>query len=168
MNIDFDEMAYPDTVIIGSEIFQANRKRNELFIPYTDLPQIKIGDTIRQPIGSSDVSLKIIDLSIRPGSTMQIGTKHPNLIIAKIENITAASHKEQKNNGSINIGALNAQQVQLGNNNTLSVTITIENLAKEIGRSTDDEAKGLLRKLLENNTVASLVGAGASALLTLL
>ncbi len=69
---------------------------------------------------------------------------------------------------TFNIGSISSQQVQVGNNNNQIVNITIQQLVEEIAKSADPEAKSLLKKLLENSTVGSLIGAGASALLGLL
>ncbi|SED90215.1 hypothetical protein SAMN04490200_2834 [Pseudomonas proteolytica] len=68
----------------------------------------------------------------------------------------------------ISIGTLNGQQVQVGNGNTQNVNISIEQLAKEIAKTDDPKAKSLLKGLLENATVSSVIGAGVSGLIGLL
>ena len=49
-----------------------------------------------------------------------------------------------------------------------SVNISITELVEKVANSGDPQAKSMLKQLLENSTVASIVGAGASALLGLL
>ncbi|MCV5916827.1 hypothetical protein OFN60_25700, partial [Escherichia coli] len=39
---------------------------------------------------------------------------------------------------------------------------------EEVAKSNDPEAKSLLKQLLENSTVGSVIGAGASALISML
>jgi hypothetical protein len=58
--------------------------------------------------------------------------------------------------------------VQAGNGYTQIVNITLKELAEKIAVSDDEEAKNLFIKLLENPFVASITGAGATALLTLI
>ncbi|MGP0744699.1 hypothetical protein ACAG08_22410, partial [Escherichia coli] len=50
----------------------------------------------------------------------------------------------------------------------LLVNISITELVEKVANSGDPQAKSMLKQLLENSTVASIVGAGASALLGLL
>lgn len=170
MRIDFDNMSYPDTVTIKDTDYKSKRDINKsiLLIPCTTLPDLSIGDVVVQKNGNAEVDLKVIDMSFVPGGTLLIGTSHPNLITAKIENMTSDKHKKPESVSAINIGSLNAQQVQVGNNNSLNVTITLERLVKEIAQTGDPDAKSFMRKLLENSSVAGIIGAGASALLGLL
>ncbi|WP_051714008.1 hypothetical protein [Shewanella xiamenensis] len=79
---------------------------------------------------------------------------------------------EGKNNqsSSINIGTVNASNLQVGNNNSQdnSVNINLSEFVDKVSKSNDQEAKSKLRELLENSTVGSIVGAGVSSLLNLL
>lgn len=71
---------------------------------------------------------------------------------------------------SINIGTVNANNLQVGNNNSQdnSINIKLSDLVDKISKSNDQDAKSKLRNLLENSTVGSIIGAGASSLLGLL
>lgn len=169
MDLDFNEMSYPDTIAINDCIYRAKRdiSKSIIMIPYTQPPEIEIGDIIVQKTSTADISLRVLDISMMPGGTLNIGTPHANLLKAKIENMTAEKYRKPDTHSTVNIGSLNAQQVQVGNNNSLNITISLETLVKEVLRSGDEDAKGKLRKLLENSTVGSLIGAGASTLLGL-
>jgi hypothetical protein len=102
--------------------------------------------------------------------TLSVGTKHPNIVNLKVENATAQSYKTQAevNPSTINIGSISGEQIQVGNNNSQTVNISIQQLAEKLTKSSDHEAKSLLKKLLENSTVGSLIGAGASAIISML
>jgi len=69
---------------------------------------------------------------------------------------------------SINIGNISGSTFQVGNGNSLSVHVTIQELVENIAKSNDLEAKSKLKELLNNATVANLIGVGATALLALL
>lgn len=69
---------------------------------------------------------------------------------------------------SINIGNISGSSFQVGNGNSLSVNISMQELVENVAKTNDVEAKSKLRELLNNATVAGLVGAGATALLALL
>ncbi|MCX2888881.1 hypothetical protein OO258_11605 [Pseudomonas sp. DCB_BI] len=165
--MDFDSMAYPDILVIGSGEHKGSRNiaNNTLLIPYSVDLDVGIGDIITQRIGSREIRLKVIDVSFAQGGTMNIGTPHPNLAKLKIENLTAIEHLPKEAASVINIGNLNGQQVQVGNNNNQTVNISLQQLVEAVAKSNDEEAKGALRKLFDNGTVASVVGAGLTSLL---
>ena len=69
---------------------------------------------------------------------------------------------------AINIGAISGSTFQVGNGNSLSVNVSVQELVERVAQTNDSEAKLKLKDLLNNATVAGLNGAGATALLTLL
>ncbi|MEM5528070.1 hypothetical protein WN093_04495 [Gammaproteobacteria bacterium AS21] len=168
--MNFDELAYSEIIYIEGQEYKAKRDMNKgtVSIPYTDEPDVGIGDVITQKSGKRKISLKVLDASFLKDGTLNIGTKHPNVVKLKVENTTTKAHKEPAQPSTINIGSVTGEQVQVGNNNTQTVNISVQQLVEEIAKTNDPEAKGLLKKLLENSTVGSLVGAGASALIGLL
>ena len=68
----------------------------------------------------------------------------------------------------INIGNISGSTFQVGNGNSLSVHVSVQELVENIAKSNDIEAKSKLKELLNNGTVANLIGVGATALLALL
>ncbi|WP_299668206.1 hypothetical protein [uncultured Psychromonas sp.] len=69
---------------------------------------------------------------------------------------------------NINIGSITSDKVQVGNNNSQVTNIHFQEIVEKVAASNDPEAKSILKSLLENSTVGSLLGAGASALIGLL
>ena len=69
---------------------------------------------------------------------------------------------------NITIGSITSDKVQVGNNNNQVTNLHIQEIVEKVAASNDPEAKSLLKSLLENSTVGSLIGAGASALVGLL
>lgn len=168
--MNFDELAYPDKFIIADSEFsgQRNMSKGTLLVPYTDEPDVGIGDIIIQKSGKREIELKVIDAQFQTGGTLGVGTRHKNLLTLKVENLTAQPHAINTQSSTVNIGSITSEHVQVGNNNSLSVNISVQNLVESVAKSGDQEAKSALRKLLENSTVASIVGAGSAALLGLL
>ncbi|MDR8444842.1 hypothetical protein FPK32_25700, partial [Acinetobacter baumannii] len=78
------------------------------------------------------------------------------------------AHRTAKSMNTFNIGSGSGEQVQIGESNHMLVNISITELVEKVAKSGDPQAKSMLKQLLENSTVASIVGAGASALLGLL
>ncbi|EKN3404397.1 hypothetical protein AB5J03_004414 [Yersinia enterocolitica] len=170
MGFDFDQMAYPDVFIISSTEFKGSRStgKNQIDIPYTDEPEIELGDILIQKIGNRELNLRVVDLSISKNGTLNVGTDHPHLLTLIVENLSGDAFKTKKSGSTFNIGSVSGKQVQIGETNHLLVNVSITELVEKIAKSDDKQAKSMLRQLLENSTVASIVGAGASALLGLL
>ena len=168
--MNFDALAYPEKIIIAGSEFsgQRNMSKGTLLVPYTDEPDIGIGDTIVQKSGKREIELKVIDAQFQAGGTLGVGTKHKNLLTLKVENLTAQPHTTSTQSSNFNIGSITGEQVQVGSNNSQVVNVSIQSLVESVAKSSDHEAKSALRKLLENSTVASIVGAGAATLLALL
>lgn len=168
--MNFDALSYPDKIIIAGAEFSAQRNlsKGTVLIPYTDEPDVGIGDLIIQKSGQREIELKVLDAKFLPGGSLGVGTSHQNMLTLKVENITAKQHVSNSSSSTYNIGSINGDQVQVGNNNSQTVNISIRSLAEAIAKSDDSEAKSTMRNLLENSTVANIVGAGATALLGIL
>jgi hypothetical protein len=157
MNIN--AMAYPEIITIAGLEHKAKRNmsKGEILIPYTDEPNVGIGDVLIQKSGLREIALKVLDVSFLKNGSLNVGTKHPHMLTLKVENTTANPHKTPSHSSTFNIGSISSQQVQVGNNNSQTINISIQQLVEEIAKSTDPEAKSLLKKLLENSTVGSVI-----------
>lgn len=168
--MDFDATAYPDTFEIRGASYkgQRNRKTSEVLIPYTNAPHVDIGDLISQRTSTSTIEFKVVDLEFLEGASLDVGTVHPHMLTLSVENITSAAHRTPKSPLAIHIGSVSGHQVQVGNQNTQIANISLAEVVKQVAAADDSQAKGLMRQLLENNTVAAIVGAGTSALVGIL
>ena len=169
--MNMDKLAYPETVKIEGVEYKGRRdmSKGKLFIPYSEEPDVGIGDIITQKAGKREIQLKVLDASFLEEGTLKLHTKHPHMLTLKIENTTAKPHLITTNdNPTINIGSVNGEQIQVGNYNSQITNINMQQLVEHIAKSNDDEAKSTLKSLLKNSTVASLIGASASTLFGLL
>ncbi len=166
MDFDFDEMAYPDVFLFNGTEYKGSRSssKKEIDLPFTDEPDINLGDVIIQKVGRREFEFRVLDVAILRNGTLLVGTAHPHLLTLKIENLSENEHKTHKENPAYYIGSITGTQVQVGNNNSQIANISVQELMEKIASSQDAEAKSLLKRLLENSTVASIVGAGASAI----
>lgn len=84
---------------------------------------------------------------------------------------TAILNIKENSSMSIEIGSITGGNQQLGNHNTQNnndINIDLKTLINQIERSDDEEAKGKLRDLLNNSTVASIIGASIPALMQII
>lgn len=122
----------------------------------THLKYLSTKKLISNMDGKSD--LKALGITIGLGGQIAICS---NNLIMKTEIQDPAMSQ-------INIGSINSQQVQVGNHNNLITNINVQDLVEKVAKSNDEEAKSILKSLLENSTVASVVGASISGLIGLL
>lgn len=165
--MDFEAIAYPDTFEINGEVHKGSRSPKDLrvLIPYTVEPVVNFGDVIVQKLGSaSRAELKVIDMKFMPNGTMLIGTKHPHLLTLTVENMTSNAHKSPAA-PTISIGS-NSGNVQIGSHNQQITNISLQEVVQKVAEQGDPQTKGLLRVILENPTVSTLVGVAATAGLT--
>lgn len=168
--MNFDELAYPEIVTVSGIEYKAQRDMSKglVLIPYTEEPDVGIGDVITQTSGKREINLKVIDCSFLKDGSLNVGTKHPHMLTLKVQNTTAQPHIPQHAASTFNIGSVSGDNIQIGNGNSLGVTINIQELTRRIATSGDEEAKSKLKEFLNNSTVANVIGAGVSGLLGLL
>ncbi len=158
-------MAYPTIMIIKKVEHKGRRDSGKIMIPYSQTPDLKIGDDIIEKSGNYRNSFEVIDLNFMPGGTLGVGTKYPDLLTATVE--SRKDQKVKKNDSSVyNIGTIQCN-ANIGNDNSQIININIQELVTNIAKSDDQEAKSLIVKLLENSTVASLIGPGMNGLFKL-
>lgn len=168
--MNFDTLAYPDTLTIKGTEYKAQRNisKGQVLVPYTDEPDVGIGDIITQRAGKREIHLTVIDASFAEGGSLGVGTIHPHMLTLKVENTTAQPHVTKHGVSTFNIGSISGENVQVGHGNTLTTNVTIQELAEKIAKADDAEAKSKLKEFLQNSTVGSLIGVGVSALIALL
>lgn len=168
VEMDFDKLAYPEKIYINGVEHKGQRdmSKGQLIIPYSSEPDVGIGDIIVQKSGKREINLKVIDASFLEGGSLNV--THPHMLTLKVENTTAQDHISSNHSATINIGSVSGEQIQVGNHNSQILNISIQTLVEHVAKNGDDEAKSTLKTLLQNSSVASLVGASASALLGIL
>lgn len=170
MDFDFDKLAYPETVFINGVEHKAKRdtSKSKMKIPYTEEPEVGIGDVIVQKAGKREIHLKVTDAQFLEGGSLGVGSNHPNMLTLNVQNVTAEPHLTNRASSTINIGSVSGDTVQIGDQNVQVANVSIKQLVEHVAKSDDKQAKEKLKSLLENGTVASLVGAGANKLFGLL
>lgn len=170
MRNNVDTFFYPDIVLIDGVEYGAQKKseNGKLLVPCGGMPDIDFGKIIEQKIGEKLIPLKITDYQFREGHTLGVGTNLPNMLELETVNALAEQHKPKASGSTVNIGSITSDNVQIGDHNVQLHNATIKEIVEHVSKSDDPEAKSKLKSLLENPTVSSLVGAGATALLAML
>ncbi|SBS34979.1 hypothetical protein MSP8886_03220 [Marinomonas spartinae] len=79
--MDFDKLAYPETLTIAGTEYkgQRNMSKGQVLVPYTDEPDVGIGDVITQKSGKREIHLKVIDVSFLEDGCLGVGTTYPHM-----------------------------------------------------------------------------------------
>ncbi|GDX05718.1 hypothetical protein [Buttiauxella sp. A111] len=159
--MDDDDFFYPDSFEFKGISYKGQRSNNELLIliDTNDCP-FDISEVVTQKIGSKERFFEVADWSVQSSEGM--GGK-PYLAVLNVRSLDALP-KNNPISQTFNFNAsVTASNLQAGNNNSIKQEITIQQLADEIRKSGDAEAKGLLDRLLNNQTVAGILSAVAGA-----
>ncbi|EPZ1264670.1 hypothetical protein ACXKOW_002625 [Vibrio parahaemolyticus] len=142
---------------------KASVQEKMTFIHRSDI-LIESGDLIQRRASNGSISnYKVID----PGFHESFGSIKAHYQI-KHQNLSIQEAEKMVQNITYNFGSISAEQMQVGNENTQNTTINIQQLVEKVASSNDTEAKNKLKQLLENSTVASVLGASVSGLLSML
>lgn len=140
---------------LGVQVEGADERVDRKFA--THLRYLAAKKLISNANGSSD--LKSLGFHLSASGHIAI-TGHIMIMKTEKEEVTMPQN--------INIHSITSGNVQVGNNNSQITNINIQEIVEKVAASNDPEAKSILKSLLENSTVGSLLGAGASALIGLL
>jgi hypothetical protein len=69
---------------------------------------------------------------------------------------------------TIHINSVTNSPFQIGDKNTMTTNITLSELVEKVSQTDDPDAKSKLKELLNNSTVANLIGVAASTLIAML
>ncbi len=113
--MDFDKLTYPETITIDGIAYKGKRNmsKGQVLIPYTDAPNVGIGDVIAQKTDKKDIHLKVTDASFIEGGSLGVGTDHPHMLTLKVANTTAQPPVSKKQPSTINVGSVSGEQTQV-------------------------------------------------------
>lgn len=166
--VNFEALAFPHTFELEGSKYKGKRivKEGKIIIPCLECPEISMKSMIIQIQKPNNIEFETIDFEFNEGSTLGTVSDKPNILTIYIENKLEKSKTVPQSN--FNIGTINSTAVQVGNLNNQNIDLNIQQLVQQVVESEDEEAKGILKELLENSTVASLIGVGVANLISLL
>jgi hypothetical protein len=159
-----DDFFYPDTFIVNGHEHMGQRddKHNVVLIPCSEDLPIAIGSTFEQKSGGGAIVLKVTDRSLR----RDLHQSRRFILSLNVRNLSAEEHQALPVPSSIHIGQISGTGIQVGNQNQQNVTMSLQQFVQEMVKK-DPETKGLLLKILESKAAASVLGAGAQALIAI-
>ncbi|MFK5947598.1 MAG: hypothetical protein QM500_02365 [Methylococcales bacterium] len=134
---------------------------------FNDKLKVSEGDVVIQPLpNGTEERFVVTDSQFSSG----LGSIKPHYSISVVKESKQQREQKMAANTTFHI---NNSNVQVGDGNVQNIVNSFEQLVKEIDSSAStpaqkDEAKGLLKSLITNPTVASVLGGAVSGLIGLM
>ena len=165
---DFEALAYPDIFEIKDMEYKGKLvvQDGKVIIPCSECPDMTDITKIVQVSKQNRKELKVLDFSYGEGLALGTVSGKPDMLTIYVEKTLKSS--DTVNQSNFNIGTVSGTGIQIGNSNNQDIDINLQQLVQEIAESDDAEAKTRLKELLENSTVANIIGIGITSLISLL
>lgn len=138
--------------LINGREFCGRKDKGKVYVPYSEEIEIDINDVFYEKTKSKEMELRVLDIKDYKKISGLMDTFHENYVELEVENLTLT-----KNN-------INSQVVNIHNSN-LSNTQIINN---ELVERNNKDVKNRVFKVLENPTVAGIIGAVVAGVVGLL
>ena len=164
--MDFDKLAYPEIITIDGiqHHGKKNMSKGQVLIPYTDAPNVGIGDVITQKTDKRDIHLKVTDAAFIEGGSLGVGTDHPHMLTLKVANTTAQPPISKKPFSTTSVSSVSGEQTQVSQIKPQIKTISMQDFEKQVAKSGNEETKWPSQPPPQNSRVDRSTDAGAPAL----
>ena len=136
-----DKLTYPEIIIIDG--IEHNGKRNmskgQILIPYSDAPNVCVGDVIVMKSDKRDVYLKVTDTSFIEDGSFGVGTDHPHLLALKVANTSAQPQASKKSASTAEVSSAPGVQNIDRQKRTKIKTISMQHFIKHVVKNWGEE-----------------------------
>lgn len=164
--MESDKLTYPEIIIIDGA--EHNGKRNmskgQILIPYTDAPNVGIGDVITQKAGKKDIHLKVTSTSFIEDGSFGVGTDHPHLLAVKVANTSAQPRTSKKSSSTVAASSAPGEQIPDSTKRPRIKTISMQHFMKHIAKSGNEETPSTEKPPTQKKPAAKATKAETSAL----
>jgi GNAT superfamily N-acetyltransferase len=162
----FDKLTYPEIITINGVEHNGkmNMAKGQVLIPYTNAPEIGIGDIIAQKTDKRDIHLKVTDASFTKDGSFGVGTDHPHMLTLKVSNTTAQPPISKKQSSTVNGSSIPDKPNQVGPKKSQIKTISMQDFVKHVAKNWDEATQSTVKPLAKRARADSATIAGTSAL----
>ena len=150
-----DKLTYPEVIIIGG--VEHNGKRNmskgQILIPYTDAPNVSVGDVIVQKSEKMDNYFKVTEISFVEDGSFGIGTDHPHLLTLKVANTSIQPQASKKASSTAEVISAAGDQNLYSQKRTKIKTISLQHFMKHVVKNWGEEPKSTEKPITQDASV---------------
>lgn len=164
--MDFDKLTYPEIIIIDGieHSGKRNMSKGQILIPYTDAPNVGIGDVITQKTDKKDIHLKVTSTSFIEDGSFGVGTDHPHLLALKVANTSDQPRTSKKSSSTVETGSAPGDQSPDSTKRPQIKTISMQHFMKHIAKSEDEKTPSTAKPPAQKKPSAKATKAETSAL----
>ena len=163
--MESDKLTYPEIIIIDG--IEHNGKRNmskgQILIPYTDAPNVGIGDVITQKTEQKDIHLKVTSTSFIEDGSFGVGTDHPHLLALKVANTSDQPRTSKKSSSTVEARSAPGDQTPGSTKRPQIKTISMQHFMKHIAKSGDEKTPSTAKPPAQKKPADRATGAETSA-----
>ena len=161
-----DKSTYPEIIIIDG--IEHNGKRHmskgQILIPYTDAPNVGIGDVIVNKTGTKDIHLKVTGTSFIEDGSFGVGTDHPHLLAIKVVNTSAQPRASEISTSTV-VGNTTPGEQDIDRQKRSKIkTISMQHFMKHVAKNWGEETTATEKPLAQDAPVDRTISAETSAL----
>ena len=161
-----DKLTYPEIIIIDG--IEHNGKRNmsegQVLIPYTDTPNVCVGDVIVKKSDKRDTYLKVTGTSFIEYGSFGVGTDHPHLLALKVANTSAQPQALKNASSTAGVSTTFGEQNLGSPKKTKIKTISMQHFKKHVVKNWGDEPASTKNPLAQDAPVDRATSDETSAL----
>ena len=161
-----DKLTYPEIIIIDG--IELNGKRNmskgQILIPYTDAPNVCVGDVIVIKSDKKDTYLKVTGTSFVEDGSFGVGTDHPHLLALKVANTSAQPQALKKASSAAEASTTPGEQNIGSQKRTKIKTISMQHFMEHVVKNWGEEPTSTQKPLAQDAPVDRATSDETSAL----
>ncbi len=161
-----DKSTYPEIIVIDGIEYRGKRNmsKGQVLIPYTDAPNVGVGDVIVNKTGKKDAYLKVTSASFIEDGSFGVGTDHPHLLGLKVVNTSGQPQASKKPATAAEVGPAPGEQLPDSQKRTKIKTISMQHFMRHIAKNWDEESTTTEKPLAQDAPANSATSAERSAL----
>jgi GNAT superfamily N-acetyltransferase len=160
-----DKSRYPEIILIDG--IEHNGKRNmskgQILIPYTDAPNVRVGDVIVKTSGKKDEHFKVTNTSFIEDGSFGIGTDHPHLLALKVVNTSAQPQVSKTPTSTAEGRSAPGDNIPDRQRRIGIKTISMQQFMKNIAKNPGDESTATEKPIAQDKPDDSATRAEAPA-----
>ena len=147
-----DKLTYPEIISINGIEYSGKRNmsKGQILIPYTDAPNVGVGDLVVKKTDKRDVYFKVTGTSFIEDGSFGVGTDHPHLLALKVVNTSAQPQASKKPTSTTEVSAAPGEQIPDSQKRTKIKTISMHDFMKHIAKNWGEESTAAEKPLAQD------------------
>ncbi len=161
-----NKLTYPEIIIIGGieHSGKRNMSKGQILIPYTDAPNVCVGDVVVKKSDKKDTYLKVTGISFIEDGSFGIGTDHPHLLALKVANTSTQPQALKNTSSTAEVSSVPGEENIDSQKRTKIKTISMQHFMKHVVKNWGEEPTSTEKPLVQDASVVRVPSEETSAM----